>query len=58
MTSPSTRQHAQPSIDPEVGYRPGPLGRLGLVAHDLQLARNAAELPAASQCFAGRVAIL
>ena len=30
MTSPSTRRHAQPSLDPEVGYRPGPLGRLGL----------------------------
>ena len=31
MSTSATGHHAQPSIDPAIGYRPGPLGRLGVL---------------------------
>jgi RND superfamily putative drug exporter len=30
MSTSTAGRHAQPSIDPDIGYRPGPLGRLGV----------------------------
>ncbi|GAA2140742.1 MMPL family transporter [Nocardioides koreensis] len=30
MSTSTTGRHLQPSIDPDIGYRPGPLGRLGV----------------------------
>ncbi len=30
MSTSTTGRHVQPSIDPDIGYRPGPLGRLGV----------------------------
>ncbi len=34
MTSTATRRHAAPSTDPSIGFRPGPLGRLGVWVSD------------------------
>ena len=34
MTLTATRRHAAPSTDPSIGFRPGPLGRLGVWVSD------------------------